>query len=413
MQNPENSTLTVNPQCSYKEEDTLPRSRSRCTTLSRASSQTNLTSVSADASRFKRHSSRHSSTTSLSSASAIATKARAKAEAACAMASYAKQEAELMKEQAKSESGALRRKAELMKEQAKSESEALRRKAELMKEQAKSESEALRRKAEVQASLHLLQQQKNAAAALAEAEVLTRAAEAQFADIETQMSPLSASQRTREYIQSQATMYTDQQFNYAPRPSLTPPAISNFDTMQHCKTESEPQGRKSSGHILRDQSANLTRVQTDADLLPPQANTSLDYSRKTYNRGEQSRLSQVPHQPYQPQPYPEFTPRKYSPDAAKATEVARFLMRREINGRTSCLCPCTNSLHIKERLVNPTHHRSIQRYMEDLASTGDTDELGGLVYQAMETSSKSCGHFLEEVETGIPGDLPAMQEMAR
>ncbi|XP_056388360.1 uncharacterized protein LOC130283182 [Hyla sarda] len=290
MQNPENSTLTVNPQCSYKEVDTLPRSRSRCTTLSRASSQTNLTSVSADASRFKRHSSRHSSTTSLSSASAIATKARAKAEAACAMASYAKQEAELMKEQA----------------------------------------EALRRKAEVQASLHLLHQQKNAAAALAEAEVLTRAAEAQFADIETQMPPLSASQRTREYIQSQAIMYTDQQFNYAPRPSLTPPAISNFDTMQHCKTESEPQGRKSSGRMLRDQSANLTRVQTDADLLPPQANTSLDYSRKTYNRGEQSRLSQVPHQPYQPQSYPEFTPRKYSPDAARATEVARFLMRREI-----------------------------------------------------------------------------------
>ncbi|XP_056377073.1 uncharacterized protein LOC130273782 isoform X1 [Hyla sarda] len=290
MQNPENSTLTVNPQCSYKEVDTLPRSGSRCTTLSRASSQTNLTSVSADASRFKRHSSRHSSTTSLSSASAIATKARAKAEAACAMASYAKQEAELMKEQA----------------------------------------EALRRKAEVQASLHLLHQQKNAAAALAEAEVLTRAAEAQFADIETQMPPLSASQRTREYIQSQAIMYTDQQFNYAPRPSLTPPAISNFDTMQHCKTESEPQGRKSSGRMLRDQSANLTRVQTDADLLPPQANTSLDYSRKTYNRGEQSRLSQVPHQPYQPQPYPEFTPRKYSPDAARATEVARFLMRREI-----------------------------------------------------------------------------------
>ncbi|XP_056385784.1 uncharacterized protein LOC130281981 [Hyla sarda] len=290
MQNPENSTLTVNPQCSYKEEDTLQRSRSRCTTLSRASSQTNLTSVSADASRFKRHSSRHSSTTSLSSASAIATKARAKAEAACAMASYAKQEAELMKEQA----------------------------------------EALRRKAEVQASLHLLQQQKNAAAALAEAEVLTRAAEAQFADIETQMSPLSASQRTREYIQSQATMYTDQQFNDTSRPSLTPPAISNFDYTQHCKTESEPQGRKSSGHILRDQSANLTRVQTDADVLPPQANTSLDYSRKTYNRGEESRLSQVPHQPYQPQPYPEFTPRKYSPDAARATEVARFLMRREI-----------------------------------------------------------------------------------
>ncbi|XP_056400351.1 uncharacterized protein LOC130294492 [Hyla sarda] len=308
MQNPENSTLTVNPQCSYKEEDTLPRSRSRCTTLSRASSQTNLTSVSADASRFKRHSSRHSSTTSLSSASAIATKARAKAEAACAMASYAKQEAELMKEQAKSESEALRRKAELMKEQA----------------------EALRRKAEVQASLHLLQQQKNAASALAEAEVLTRAAEAQFADIETQMSPLSASQRTREYIQSQATMYTDQQFNDTSRPSLTPPAISNFDSTQHCKTESEPQGRKSSGHILRDQSANLTRVQTDADVLPPQANTSLDYSRKTYNRGEESRLSQVPHQPYQPQPYPEFTPRKYSPDAARATEVARFLMRREI-----------------------------------------------------------------------------------
>ncbi|XP_056410980.1 uncharacterized protein LOC130352649 [Hyla sarda] len=312
MQNPENSTLTVNPQCSYKEEDTLPRSRSRCTTLSRASSQTNLTSVSADASRFKRHSSRHSSTTSLSSASAIATKARAKAEAACAMASYAKQEAELMKEQAKSES------------------EALRRKAELMKEQAKSESEALRRKAEVQASLHLLQQQKNAAAALAEAEVLTRAAEAQFADIETQMSPLSASQRTREYIQSQATMYTDQEFNDTSRPSLTPPARSNFDTMQHCKTELEPQGRKSSGRMLRDQSANLTRVQTDADVLPPQANTSLDYSRKTYNRGEQSRLSQVPHQPYQSQPYPEFTPRKYSPDAARATEVARFLMRREI-----------------------------------------------------------------------------------
>ncbi|XP_056409679.1 uncharacterized protein LOC130331167 [Hyla sarda] len=305
MQNPENSTLTVNPQCSYKEEDTLPRSRSRCTTLSRASSQTNLTSVSADASRFKRHSSRHSSTTSLSSASAIATKARAKAEAACAMASYAKQEAELMKEQAKSESEALRRKA-------------------------KSESEALRRKAEVQASLHLLQQQKNAAAALAEAEVLTRAAKAQFSDIETQMSPLSASQRTREYIQSQAIMYTDQQFNDTPRPSLTPPAISNFDTMQHCKTESEPQGRKSSGRMLRDQSANLTRVQTDSDVLPPQANASLDYSRKTYNRGEQSRLSQVPHQPYQPQPYPEFTPRKYSPDAARATEVARFLMRREI-----------------------------------------------------------------------------------
>ncbi|XP_056419493.1 uncharacterized protein LOC130360962 [Hyla sarda] len=440
MQNPENSTLTVNPQCSYKEEDTLPRSRSRCTTLSRASSQTNLTSVSADASRFKRHSSRHSSTTSLSSASAIATKARAKAEAACAMASYAKQEAELMKEQAKSE------------------------------------SEALRRKAEVQASLHLLQQQKNAAAALAEAEVLTRAAEAQFADIETQMSPLSASQRTREYIQSQATMYTDQQFNDTPRPSLTPPAISNFDTMQYCKTELEPQGRKSSGCMLRDQSANLTRVQTDADLLPPQANTSLDYSRKTCNRGEQSRLSQVPHQPYQPQPYPEFTPRKYSPDAARATEVARFLMRREIvsaglmkfddrpenywawkssflsgtqdldltdrekldllvkwlgpesteqtqriksvhvhdataglamNGRTSCLCPCTNSLHIKERLVNPTYHQSIQRCMEDLASIGDTDELGCKVFERTRDDDKPAPSvedtlFLEIMDREVP-----------
>ncbi|XP_040271343.1 uncharacterized protein LOC120986707 [Bufo bufo] len=88
--------------------------------------------------------------------------------------------------------------------------------------------------------------------------------------------------------------------------------------------------------MLRDQSANPPRVQTDARVLPPQANTSLDYSRKTYNRREQppkqSGFSQAPHQPYQPQPYPEFTPEKYSPDATSAIEVAKFLMHREIVG---------------------------------------------------------------------------------
>ncbi|XP_044136507.1 uncharacterized protein LOC122928083 [Bufo gargarizans] len=302
MQNTGNSTLTVNPQCSYKEDDShsLPRIKSRYTTLSRASSQTNLTSASADSARSKRTSSRRSGITSLSSASDKATRARAKAEAACAMASYAEQEAELMREQAKSE------------------------------------SEALKKKAELEASLHLLKQQKNAAAALAEAEVFTRAAEAQFDGIENQMSSHSAIQRTREYVQSQATMYTDQQSNDAPRSSLTPPAISNFDTTQHCKTKSESQCGKSSGRMLRDQSANPPRVQTDARVLPPQANTSLDYSRKTYNRREQppkqSRFRQALHQPYQPQPYPEFTREKYSPDATSAIEVAKFLMHREIVG---------------------------------------------------------------------------------
>ncbi|XP_040216137.1 uncharacterized protein LOC120945794 [Rana temporaria] len=206
--------------------------------------------------------------------------------------------------------------------------------AELMREKAKSESEALKKKAEVEASLHLVKQQKNAAAALAEAEVFTRAAEAQYDGIENQMSSHSAIQRTREYVQSQATMYTDQQSNDAPRSSLTPPAISNFDTTQHCKAESESQCGKSSGRMLRDQSANPPRVQTDARVLPPQANTSLDYSRKTYNRREQppkqSGFSQAPHQPYQPQPYPEFTPEKYSPDATSAIEVAKFLMHHEI-----------------------------------------------------------------------------------
>ncbi|XP_044151501.1 uncharacterized protein LOC122939496 [Bufo gargarizans] len=250
MQNTGNSTLTVNPQCSYKEDDThsLPRIKFRCTRLSRASSHTNLTSASADSARSKHTSSRRSSITSLSSASDKATKARAKAEAACAMASYAEQEAELMREQAKSE------------------------------------SEALKKKAEVEASLHLLKQQKNAAASLAEAEVFTRAAEAQFNGIENQMSSHSAIQGTHEYVQSQATMYTDQQSNDAPRSSLTPPAKSNFDTTQHCKTKSESQCGKTSGRMLRDQSANPPRVQTDAHVLPPQANTSLDYSRKTYNR---------------------------------------------------------------------------------------------------------------------------------
>ena len=86
--------------------------------------------------------------------------------------------------------------------------------------------------------------------------------------------------------------------------------------------------------MLRDQSANPPRVQADADVIPPQANTSLDYSRKIYNRREQqpnqNGLSQASNKPYQPQPYPEFTPRKYSQDAARATEVARFLMRHEI-----------------------------------------------------------------------------------
>ena len=86
-----------------------------------------------------------------------------------------------------------------------------------LEKKAESESEALRKKAEVQASLHLLKQQKNAAAALAEAEVLARAAESQFAGIETQTSTHNAIQRTREYVQSQATMYTDQPSNDIPR----------------------------------------------------------------------------------------------------------------------------------------------------------------------------------------------------
>ncbi|XP_073449004.1 uncharacterized protein [Aquarana catesbeiana] len=313
MQHTDKDTTPVIPQHTQAEESihNMPTNRSRCTS-SRVSSQSDQTSASAESARSKRTSSRHSSCSNLSSTSAAAARAHAKAEAARALASYAIREAEMIREQ-----GCIDEEHHMIK--------------------AKSKAEALRRKAEVKASLHIIKQEKIASAALAEAEVLMRAAEEQYREpsvIDTQMTPLSAIQRTCEYVQLHANMDTDQQSNDALESSRVPLAAGNFDIARCYKTEPELYYNKPSSYILRDQSVGPSGNQTNGDIIPPRENKNPAYSRKTCSKREQphdySGFNQASQLSYQPQTCPVFVPRKCPPEAAGVTDVTKYLIRREM-----------------------------------------------------------------------------------
>ncbi|XP_077342666.1 uncharacterized protein LOC143987648 [Lithobates pipiens] len=235
----------------------------------------------------------------------------AKAEAGCALASYAIREAEIR------EQGCIDEENHMIK--------------------AKSKAEALRGKAEVKASLHIIKQERTASAGLAEAEVLMRAAEEQYREhsvIDTQMTPLSAIQRISEYVQLHTTMCTDQQSNDALESSKVPLAADNFDIAQCYKTEPELYYNKPSSYILRDQSVGPSGNRTNGDIIPPLENINPAYSRKTCSKLEQphnySGFNQAPPPSYQPQTCPVFVPTKCQPEAAGATDVTKYLICREM-----------------------------------------------------------------------------------
>ena len=110
-----------------------------------------------------------------STASSAAVKARAKAEAARAQVSYAEKEASVMKQKAEIEASLLKQKADL------------------------------------EASLYVLQVERAAAAALAEAAAFEEAVESERRELRKQLDtgtqPLSPVQRTCEYVQQHARPY--------------------------------------------------------------------------------------------------------------------------------------------------------------------------------------------------------------
>ncbi|XP_036818356.1 uncharacterized protein LOC118944195 [Oncorhynchus mykiss] len=121
-----------------------------------------------------------------STASSAAIKARAKADAARAQVSYAEKEASVMKQKAEIE-------------------------ASLMKQKAEIEASLLKQKADLEASLYVLQVERAAAAALAEAaafEVVVGSERRELCkELDTGTQPLSPVQRTCEYVQQHARPY--------------------------------------------------------------------------------------------------------------------------------------------------------------------------------------------------------------
>lgn len=132
------------------------------------------------------HSSSSSRRSSRSTASMEAARARAKAEEARTCASYATKEADMMVE-----------------------------KACIEEEEKNSVAAATRRKAELQASLHALQHEKEAAAALAQAETWEAALEMDdgehHSQINLQMAPQNPAQRTNDYVESHSRLHSSQQ----------------------------------------------------------------------------------------------------------------------------------------------------------------------------------------------------------
>lgn len=218
-------------------------------------------------------SSRSSGTSYGTSASAAATKARAKAEAARVQVSYAEKEAAMMREKAHIEA----------------------------------------RKAEVEADLYVLQKEKSAIAASAEAAVYEAAAEVEEGPLKdlAQITLEDRAQRTKEYVQTHSLLsHTQQQ---APVPQLLPvtPPVSQLrpvapphaENFQRDALHSRPPAKTanilSSTFGLKDEPVNDTR-------------------RADYSCHPQS---PVPHASH---------PRDFACEAPQTTDLAKYLIRREM-----------------------------------------------------------------------------------
>lgn len=114
-----------------------------------------------------------------------------------------------------------------------------------IEEQQRVTAKVTRRKAEAKAHIHILKQEKAATAAIADANVLEAATREEYNEpcrlIETQMTPLSATQRTHEFVQSHITMYTAQppRDTKPTKPLKIQPAPFNVDIARRYKTEPE------------------------------------------------------------------------------------------------------------------------------------------------------------------------------
>jgi len=245
-----------------------------------------------------------------SSASAITARARAKAEAARAKASFAQKEADVMKAQAYVE-----------------------------EHQQKAAAEVARKNAELEASLHTLKLESEAAAAIAEVNVLEAAAE-------NELGELDSTSLKNEYAEHS---YIEHQDSKPPEPTATPmrqPTMDNGETAVNNVVEGKYESSEASNNELSyyDLPAHPTFEQED-DSTPyhPHAHTqnipkidSLKRERLhssnpcSYGYRMRSHNIRQTSSSYQPHTHVGATPRTNKPSSSSTTDLAKYLIRREM-----------------------------------------------------------------------------------
>lgn len=214
-------------------------------------------------------SSKRSQRSSRSSFSAAATRARAEAEAARVEVSYAEKEAAMMRE-----------------------------KAHIEAEHQRSLAEAAQRKAEVEASLYVLQRQKTATVASAEAAIYEAAAEMEDEPNEylSQIPPEDSARHTSEYVQTHSLVTHSQQRALVSQ-QLPVPSIQT-ESVQHNSVPAKVDDAFSGLYVNDKAPDDTQRADFSHYLPPPMSHTS--------------------------------TPRDYAHGTRQITDLTKHLVRREL-----------------------------------------------------------------------------------